>query len=226
MAARSQEGVGNLRIHSLWLETDAPSDTVELGADKLGADMNRRRQHPEGRLFPIFHEFTDRSETPWENSTISGTWLSGLVEIRTVKPETGTKLLGIIGPSMPLVDDLLSQFGEIFNRFEISYERSDFELSQLLGSKAAQAGIKALSVRLRSQDTTTLIRSEDPAALRKSLSSTSGELVGVTVRAADQMFSILPGGTIIFDEPSVEGILGAMASLEQSLDVPTGVSNL
>src|SRR5262245_18249784 len=94
-----------MRIHSTWLETDASSDDIWRGAEKAGADLERQTTEPGGRLFPIFLSFADRSETPWEISTVTGTWLSGLAEIRahSAYSDTDTRLVGVIAPTPSLL---------------------------------------------------------------------------------------------------------------------------
>ena len=213
-----------MRIHSAWLETDASSEDIWRGAEKAGADLDRQTREPDGRLLPIFLQFTDRSETPWETSTVTGTWLSGLAEIRAPSTYTENRLVGVIAPTPSLLLDLLDQTEGIFRDFGIPYQRSDFELGQLLSPEALQSDIHPMSVRLRDQNTTTLIQADDSTTLRRSMAVTGGDLMGVTVRAADQLLSVLPGGNVIFNEPSVEGVLRAMFSLASVFGAPATAS--
>jgi hypothetical protein len=210
-----------MRIHSTWLATDASSEDIGRGAEKAGADPNRQTRDPDGRLFPIFQQFTDRSETPWQTSTATGTWLTGLAEIRASSAYSENRLVGVIAPTPSLLLDLLEQTEEIFRDFGIHYQRSNFELEQLLAPEVQQSNIYPMSVRLRDQNTTTLIQADDSRTLRRSIAVTNGELMGVTVRAADQLLSVLPGGNVIFNEPSIEGVLRAMFSLASVFGAPT-----
>src|SRR4051794_32661594 len=101
-----------MRVHSVWLETDALSDMIRSAAVYLGADPDSEAfQRDSARLIPISLSFVDRNDTPWEASATQGMWHSGVVEVRilTVDAERISRLVGIVSPSSALAEDLLKQ---------------------------------------------------------------------------------------------------------------------
>jgi hypothetical protein len=211
-----------VRIYTAWFQTDVGSDIAQ-SAEQIGAKLDQQVGGSEGRMLPIPLSFSDRNESTWQDSTATGVWISGVAELNMPESYASSKLVGIVAPTAALAQDLFDQTAALFNDLKIPHEPFNFELGALLGPDAVEAGIRPLSVRIRDARATTLIQSEDLSTLRESMAAATGDLIGVTVRAADELLAVLEHGTVIFDEPSVQGMLNSMFALMEVFGAPAGV---
>ena len=84
------------------------------------------------------------------------------------------------------------------------------------------AGLEPLSVRLSDQGSSTLLKADNWSLLRSSITATRGEVVGVTLRThSGQVLSVLPGGYIVFDEPTQAAVIDALNAIEAATLAPT-----
>jgi hypothetical protein len=206
-------------IYSEWLEAGGPAFAIQVSAERMHSTSDWIVGREGGRLLPIPLQFSSRRETDWERSSVTGTWVTGIVEPQAIYTSEGrtVQLVGVIAPTSALVGDLMKELLDALSRTGVPARPARFSLRQLLGINALEAGIVPISIRIHGDEgSSTLVRMNNLQELRSALASSRGDLAGVTVRAGEQVLSVLVGGTIIFDEPTFEDILSVMATIAKA----------
>ena len=215
-------------VHSAWLQTSASLDRLNTFTDELGEPVPQGgtdiREGP-GVLFRAV-EFADQHETGWESSTTTGAWRVAVAVLPSVDSEAdGERMVGLLASAPALLAGLMSDLEESLGTDGAAAERVQFPLRPLLSAAATEAGVVPRSVRLRSDRTRTLVQSDDEQALRDQAAAVEGDVVGVTVEAAQQRVTVLEDGSVIFsDSASSDDVLAAMRSIQLATQVPAPVA--
>jgi hypothetical protein len=205
----------------LWLQSNVLSDEVHSAAAQLGADWKSVVESDGGRTIPVTYSFTDRRDTDWESSTVTGTWRAALVEPSFLgSADRVDRLIGVAGPTTSIVYEVFKQFQDQLDNIGVAHEQVDFPIRYFLAPESVDSGLEPVSVRLQQSNGTALVKSDTWAQLRESLAQLEGDLIGVTLRAAEEVLSVLPGGSIVFDDVSPVGLLRAATLVEQALTAP------
>lgn len=207
-------------VESVWVETNAVSAELAAVATSLGGG-HQPISLGNGRQYRIGYTFSDSHESEWEVSQSKGTWHCAVIELADVAANERTdRLVGVIGPRTSLVDTLVEQLGDGLHQQDLACEVFDFPLAPLLGDNAIDAGLHPVSVRMRGEGSSALVKADDWPQLRAVLAAVGGDLAGITLRARGEVFSVLPGGSIVFEDPSASGIVDAVTAVRQAMLVP------
>jgi hypothetical protein len=209
-------------VDSFWFRTNATSAELGQALISLGSAEGPRDLNS-GSQYRIGYSFSDSQDSVWENSQSTGAWYCTLVELRRVPyPDQRTdRIVGVAGPRLALISDLADRVGSNLNRQQLEWDPLNLPPSALLGHDALDAGLEPISVRLSDQGSSTLLKADSWTQLRSSLTDTRGEVVGVTLRThGGQILSVLPGGYIVFDEPTEEAVIDALNAIEAATLAP------
>jgi hypothetical protein len=209
-------------VDSYWFRTNATSNELRRAVTSIGPAEGPFDSNP-GVGHRLGFPFSDARSSEWEDASSTGTSYCTLVELRRVPSadERTDRIVGVVGARVALVSTVAEQVGSTLDREGLGWGPLNLPPGALLGDDALNVGLEPISVRLGDQGASTLLKADGWAALRGALTDARGEVVGVTLRAqGGQILSVLPGGYIVFDEPTQAAVVDALSAIETASLAP------
>jgi hypothetical protein len=149
--------------------------------------------------------FSDETETLWEFSRRAGFSRIAVIEL-PLQGDDGESLVGVASATSTITASIVSNLQR-----QIGSERAElatFSLSNLLtAALEGRAEMTPRSVRLITDGGTVLIQERDVNRLRHSISTTGGELGGLTLAANDERVTVLADGEVIFSDSATLAVV-------------------
>jgi hypothetical protein len=204
----------------MWIAVSSGpiEDLAQLATEAgIGAadDFSIEEDGP-SRLLLAPQSFSEQHQTSWESSERTGSLRVGLLDLWSAD-NPDWHLMGILAPRSALLAHVVDQVGTALGQVE----SVQFGLRTLLGPQAADVGLVPKSVRIESDEASSLVRGENPDALYRALADATGDIVGVTVAHEEDTITVLLDGTVIFsDDVMMSGVVAAITAVGLTQLVP------
>lgn len=141
-------------------------------------------------------EFSDNTETLWEDSRRAGFWRIGLLEL-PLQGNDHESLVGVVSATSTVTAAIISDLQRLLGREHA--EPAAFSLRNLLSAVLEGAtDMTPRSVRLLNESGAVLVQDRDVGRLRQLLGASVGEIGGLTLAANSQRVTVLADGEVIF----------------------------
>jgi hypothetical protein len=149
--------------------------------------------------------FSDETETLWEFSRRAGFSRIAVIEL-PLQGDDGESLVGVVSATSTITASIVSSLQR-----QIGSERAEvatFSLRNLLTAALEGRGeMTPRSVRLITDGGTVLLQERDVDQLRHSISTTEGELGGLTLASNDERVTVLADGEVIFSDSATLAVV-------------------